>query len=345
MNTKDYLKLKDYNEQPLYTEEKNYVEAVYVTKAEKSMFAEFVSERMEAFHARQKGCQYVSRFDCINTVRFTNPYRMLDRVSQFLIQEIICNDKFAQDSIEQLYHIYLFRVFNEPETYKGILTHLDLLGYNSFALSQFPGESIVEQIVHYVDNRKSRGINVFRPAYKRNTSKPFVRYLDTLVDFNPDDSPFVEEVFNSKKLCDLFLACSKLEGFGPFLSYQLALDFQYTGMFSSDVDFVVPGPGAKRGLEYLYGSLHMREMIRILKILTKHQMVWLGEYWRPYVYIEEDRVVRIPLEENDVQNLFCEYSKFYNSHIFKANARRKLYSTPEALEIKLPCNLFDKYVI
>lgn len=312
---KEALKLKRFHEAELTEGFLSYV----IEKARGSLFAEFLTERMLQFHARQEGTVRVSKFKTLNHHRYTNPYRMLDRVSQYLIKNIVTNEDAF---IKKAWKIYLFRVFNEPRTWKLIDSKI---GLNNIYDMHWKAKDVI----NVVNKFKNEGHKLFRPAYKRNTSTSFFRYLDVLKELG---NPFWSELKDCDSLYDYYDRCLHLDGFGPFLSYQLALDFWYCGRTNSRLSFVVPGPGAKRGIQYVFGSHSMQEMINIIRVLTLFQSEWLPENWAPFTHND----VNYPLQLNDIQNVFCEFSKFFSAHVIGDTPKRKLNSKPEKLDIVVP---------
>src|SRR5690242_990631 len=56
--------------------------------------------------------------DILSRFRFTNCYRATDRVSQFLIREVIYSG--SNDVDEVVFRILLFRLFNSIQTWKAL---------------------------------------------------------------------------------------------------------------------------------------------------------------------------------------------------------------------------------
>lgn len=48
------------------------------------------------------------------------------------------------------------------------------------------------------------------------------------------------------------------------------------------------------------------------------------------------QVQRLALMENDIQNLFCEYSKFFTAHVLKDEPKRALDTMPTAIDVRIP---------
>src|SRR5438132_384169 len=79
----------------------------------------FAALRQETFFNRAGGKQYPWTSDpIINRYRFTNVYRASDRVSQYLIRDVIYDESLPSAPKEILFRILLFKLFNKIETWE-----------------------------------------------------------------------------------------------------------------------------------------------------------------------------------------------------------------------------------
>ena len=80
---------------------------------------EFATKRQEIFMKRVAGeCPPWTSDPIIKNYRFTNVYRASDRVSQYLIRNVIYNG--SQNLEDIFFRVILFKVFNKIETWKSI---------------------------------------------------------------------------------------------------------------------------------------------------------------------------------------------------------------------------------
>jgi hypothetical protein len=94
-------------------------------------------------------------------------------------------------------------------------------------------------------------------------------------------------------------------GIGRFLAFQYAIDLNYSSLLDFEESFVIAGPGALDGIAKCFGAAavefpeeiiyHVTE--RQADELTKRGLNFAGLFGRP-------------LHPIDVQNLFCEVSKY-----------------------------------
>jgi hypothetical protein len=93
---------------------------------------------------------------------------------------------------------------------------------------------------------------------------------------------------------------------GDFLAYQFITDVNYSDVTDfSEMDFVIPGPGARDGLRKCFadpGGLSDAELIRLMADRQQEECARLG--------LEFASLWGRPLQLIDCQNLFCEVDKF-----------------------------------
>ena len=93
---------------------------------------------------------------------------------------------------------------------------------------------------------------------------------------------------------------------GDFLAYQFITDINYSELTEfSEMDFVVPGPGARDGLRKCFvdpGGLNEPELIRVMADLQEQEFQRLG--------LDFQSLWGRRLQLIDCQNLFCEVDKY-----------------------------------
>src|SRR5271169_4397508 len=93
----------------------------------------FAAERQAIFFRRLAGMPAPWTDDPILARhRFTNAYRAADRVSQFLIREVIYGDDRSQTPREIFFRVILFRLFNKIETWHLLEQRLGKLAWVGF---------------------------------------------------------------------------------------------------------------------------------------------------------------------------------------------------------------------
>lgn len=294
-------------------------------------FVEFATERMRVFHLKHANEDHSSDlFPSMNVSRYTNPYRILDRGSQVVVQRIANTD---MTWLEKMFHLYLYRLFNLETTYdlfleNGVapyMSHMDdSVTLDTVLKTPQYCKELTDVLVVLHKAYNAAGVRLYSRAYKRHTGKGFSDYLEYLPTLCNRVFPSME---HACALEPIFAAMLPFRGFGDFLSYQFALDVNYCLERYLPVDFVVPGPGAIKGIQYAVGAKDPVERIALIKVITEEQDILMPEFQQVVrAYTPEyggTLFTAMPLEENDVQNLFCEFSKLENLELFGTKVGRK----------------------
>lgn len=273
-------------------------------------FRLFAVERMDRYHFRRDITKKFTprQLDPIlDGYKFTNAYRILDRVTQFEIEHVV-DGEFANEQSHAA-AIFIFRTLNSVETYAAIPAELL---YRAFA-----GRG---QIFKHLNEYKSKGNVIFGNAYlmpsghtEGYTSRLdfFEAMLEQLIA-----SGDLMALYNSSVIEFSFDILRKYKGMGDFLAYQYALDYSYRHKHVDYDSFIVPGVGCVRGMKKVFPGITRKEMPAVLSALTEFGM---GPSFRP---LEVDGQV-FPLRGNDVQNLFCEYDKY--TRVLRKEGRMKAH--------------------
>ena len=92
----------------------------------------FATERQEVFYNRIENKMFPWTDDEILKIyKFTNAYRASDRVSQYLIKNVIYdNNQYSPE--DQCFRIILFKLFNKIETWQYLEKSLGEISYKTF---------------------------------------------------------------------------------------------------------------------------------------------------------------------------------------------------------------------
>lgn len=260
----------------------------------------FAAERQKVFLKRQAGETAPWTDDpIISTYKFTNAYRASDRVTQFLIREVIYDglDRKAED---ELARIILFRLFSKPSTWQALEAR-----FGSLTLETMLSVEIIDEL----SRLQARGpiytsafILCANDAFGRG--RKFENHL-ALIDrmFETDLGTEVARASSFKDLYETLLAYPLI---GPFMAYQLAIDINYSELVDfSENEFTVAGPGAERGIRKVFPEASRRDYTHIILGMVEAQHIEperLG--------VELPTLFGRPLHAIDCQNLFCEIDKY-----------------------------------
>ncbi len=292
----------------------------------------FAAERQRIFHSRASGTPPPwTANPTLRQHKFTSVYRASDRVSQYLIRNVIYTG--PQDPAEVLFRILLFKVFNRIGTWELLTRRLDSrpswAGYDFRAYSDVLGEAI------------SSGERIYSAAYIV-PNPPFgearkhgnhLRLIELVMTRLP------HMVTSASTMRELYEQLAALPSLGPFLAYQYAIDIAYSAVTTADEnEFVVPGPGALDGISKCFistGSLTPAEIIAWMRETSHEHFERLGLQF-------EDLWGRWPTLI-DWQNVFCEVSKYTrlsHPHLRGIAGRTKIKQqfrpTPGSIDYRFP---------
>ncbi len=260
----------------------------------------FAAERQRIFHRKRRGETPPYTADPIlATYKFCNVYRASDRVSQFLIRDVIYNRR--RDPSGALFRIFFFRLLNRPETWRRLEEPLGQIELASFDFDRYAAA---------LDELKTAG-PIYGNAFVLCANKAFGyaekhrNHLALLHQVFIQDR-YDRVLLRSQSLKELFEALRALPLIGDFMAYQLAIDFNYSEVFDySENDFTVAGPGAQRGLAKCFENAGQFEPAEIIQRMVQSQA---AEFKRLGLQFED--LGGRPLQAIDCQGLFCEVDKY-----------------------------------
>ena len=264
-------------------------------------FWKFAAERQAVFFRKLEGKPPPWTEDLIlGRYKFTNAYRASDRVSQYLIRNVIYDGD--QSPEEVFFRTILFKLFNRIKTWKLLSEELGGIAFEDYSYDRY------DQILSAAMAAKS---SIYSAAYimpsgrdafgHREKHRNHLRLLELLmrdrVAYRIADAASMKEAFEILR---------SYPTVGDFLAYQYVTDLNYSELCNfSEMEFVVAGPGAKDGLRkcfYDLGGLNAADMIRLV---TERQETEFEER-----ELEFRSLWGRPLQLIDCQNLFCEVSKY-----------------------------------
>ena len=263
----------------------------------------FAALRQDTFFNRISGVAFPWSTDpIINKYRFTNVYRASDRVSQYLIKNVIYNKEHPESPKEILFRILLFKLFNKIETWELLLSKRACLtweGYNFKVYDKILNDAITS------------GHRIYSAAYIMPSGQSYFGYLRKhsnhlkLIELILNNDTH-DQLMNSKKMQDAFEVIKSFPGLGDFLAYQLLIDINYSTIINfSESEFVVPGPGAKGGISKCFSDLGGLNLGEIIKFMTERQEKEFERFNLSFKTLWGRKLQLI-----DIQNIFCEVDKY-----------------------------------
>ncbi|MHA4810208.1 nucleotide kinase domain-containing protein [Flavitalea flava] len=261
----------------------------------------FAAKRQDIFFNKIEEKSYPwTDDDILRKHKFTNAYRASDRVSQYLIKNVIY--KGDQSFEEVFFRTLLFKTFNKIDSW--ILFHNEIgeITIKDFSLDRF-SKILFEAI--------DAGETIYSGAYimasgksKFGYERKFQNHLCLIEMMIKEKLP--KKVLKAKSLEAIFKLLNSYPTIGNFLAYQYTIDLNYSALLTfSEMDYVMPGPGAKDGIRKCFTDYGDYSEIEIVKYVTE---------------IQEQEFERLGLKFKDLwgrtlqlidcQNLFCEVDKY-----------------------------------
>lgn len=259
----------------------------------------FAAERQSMYELRLRGAPAPWTLDAIlDSFRFTNVFRASDRVSQYLIRDVIYAGDASADEV--VFRVLLFKFFNRIETWELLEAEFGPISLGSFDPAR--ADALLSRAR---DNGRCVYSNAYiippLPGWGAPKHAGHLRLAFDLVE-----GGLAERVRSSNGLEELFLLLRGVPGLGDFLAFQFAVDLCYSAVVDHDEDeFVVAGPGALDGLSKVFPRMDLRRAPDVIRALTEQQEHWFEHFGLKFGGLFGRRLHLI-----DVQNLFCEISKY-----------------------------------
>lgn len=259
------------------------------------LYADFVVERHRIYERRLLGLPAPWTEDRVmRAKKFTNVYRALDAGSQFLIKELISDPWLDRDIV--LFRCFLYRYTNRPEPW---IAFRDAFG-------DYPLPSDIEsgRLLAFWREYQAAGNGIFSAAYKMfvgQENRGLTR-LDWAVGHGAHITREISDAFFSRQsMAERILVLQTIPRCKTFMSMQILTDVGYSVHGQHDEnEFILPGPGARAGVAVYAPGRDPEEVIRAVR-----------ERWRV------DGTVTLfgrPPSLMDVQNTFCEFSKYARAY-------------------------------
>jgi hypothetical protein len=261
----------------------------------------FAKKRQDLFFERATGgsCPWTDD-PILNTYKFTNAYRASDRVSQYLIRNVIYN---GNDSAKEVFfRTILFKIFNKIETWELLRETFKEISLKNYSFDKYDkvlskamseGQSIYSAA--YI--MPSRGI----PSIHKKKHRMHLELVEKML-YDGLHNKIVE----AKSLSEVYQLLLTYPGIGKFLAFQYAIDLNYSELINfEEMDFVVAGPGARNGIIKCFNDKAGFSDEDIIKYVAENQA---AEFER--LGLEFKSLWGRPLQLIDCQNLFCEVDKY-----------------------------------
>lgn len=259
----------------------------------------FAAARHELYEARQQFPRGPWTSDpVLATHRFTNCYRAADRVSQYLINNVIYTGD--QDADEVVFRVLLFKLFNRISTWQLLRDQLGELSWSSYRFDRYDK---VLTTAFAADERLYSAAYVVPPP-NLGRQRKHSNHLQLLQLMMATD--VAERLADAGSLQGAFTVLRSFPAIGDFLGYQFAIDINYSTVTDYDeAEFVVAGPGARDGIRKCFGPASDGIEAELIRYMADHQEEHFARLGLHFSGLRGR-----PLQLVDCQNLFCEVDKY-----------------------------------
>jgi hypothetical protein len=283
----------------------------------------FAAERQAVFFARINGVSPPWTVDPIlQRFKFTNAYRASDRTSQYLIQNVIY--KGPQLTEEVFFRTLLFKLFNRIRTWELLEERLGQITWEDYSFSDYD---------RVLSGAFNRGEKLYSAAYIIPSPQVFgygrkhQNHLRLLEKMMRAEVP--QRLQQCRRMQDAYDLLRSFPSLGDFLAFQFVTDLNYSNVTCfSEMEFVVPGPGALNGIRKCFADLGGLNEVDIIKFMADRQQ---EEFSRLGLAFRD--LWGRALQLVDCQNLFCEvdkYARVAHPEILGRSTRTRIKQTFQA---------------
>ena len=259
----------------------------------------FAKKRQDIFMCRIRNLSPPWTKDpVLSTYRFTNVYRASDRVSQYLIRNVIYKGK--QTTEEIFFRTLLFKIFNRISTWELLIKTIGIPQWKSFNIDAY---------VKTLDKIVKSGTTIYSSAYIMPSptfgrKKKHQNHLQLIKHIMKNKLP--KMIARSKTLDEVFNILRNCPSFGDFLAFQFTIDLNYSTIINfPENQFVTAGPGARDGIKKCFvdnANMSESDIIHAVTDMAENEFSRLG--------LSFQSLWGRPLQPIDCQNLFCEVDKY-----------------------------------
>lgn len=266
----------------------------------------FIQERMNIFWKKCNGENYpFSKDKILANNKFTNVYRACDRVSQYLISNVIYGVDYTRMREEDIIlRILVFKIFNKIETWEYLENRVGLINTSNFNV-----DKISLLLAERIKNKP-----IFSNAYMMTGSHRKYDHFDSkhekwlkMVETEIMKSDKIKKIIAAKSLEKVYDILNDCSFIGDFLAYQYSIDLNYSPIINFDENsFVKAGIGAVRGIKKCFEDLGKNSLEDAIKYTQDN----FEKYQKEFGYTGFSNLFGRDLTLIDLQNCFCETDKY-----------------------------------
>lgn len=248
--------------------------------------------------------------EILKTYKFTNVYRVCDRISQYLVKNVIYSENRKEFSeIDMLLRIIVFKVFNKIETWEYLEDTVGPISINNFDI-----EKTDNALMELKKNKP-----IFNNAYMMTGSHSKYNHLKykhqkwlMMIKEELINQKVIYKILKAKSLLEVYSLLRNCSFLGDFLAYQYSIDLNYSPLINFDENsFVRAGIGAIRGIKKCFNSLDYETYEDAIKFTHDN----FENFQKKFGFTEFQNLFGRSPTLIDVQNCFCETDKYLRARV------------------------------
>jgi hypothetical protein len=295
----------------------------------------FIQERMNIFWNKYNNIQPWTTDEILSVHKFTNVYRAMDRVSQYLIRNVIYSENSFSDE-DILLRIIIFKIFNKPDTWEYLENRVGVITIKNFDLNRI-NQALLEL---------KQVQPIFNNAYMMTGTHTLYNHLNykhekwlEMVKNELIRKSILKKIINSNSLSEVYELLRNCSFIGDFLAYQYTIDMNYSSVIDfSENSFVKAGIGAIRGIKKCFEPLSKKYSFEDAIKYTQNN---IDKYQNKFSYTDFRPLFGRETTLIDLQNCFCETDKYLRAKIpalqvDNKRIKQKYKESPKSLELFFP---------
>jgi hypothetical protein len=283
-------------------------EVLIITKKSKPKFSvayntywKFAAERQNIFFKRFNDEIFPwTKDEILNQYKFTNVYRASDRVSQYLIKNVIY--KGSQKSEEIFFRLLLFKIFNRISTWEVLESEFGRISFKDYSFKRY--DKVLSEVmrnkipIYSAAYIMASGRSTF--GYERKHQN-HLRLIELMIKERVPN-----KLQDCKTMSEAYDLLHSYPTIGDFLAYQYVTDINYSTLTNfSEMEFVKAGPGAKDGIVKCFKDFEEYSFEDIIRLMADNQEKEFEKLNLDFKNLWGRRLQLI-----DCQNIFCEVDKY-----------------------------------
>lgn len=264
-------------------------------------YLNFVEQRHMAWSRRRVGMEYPVKDPIVAGKKFTNVFRILDPGTQYVLNMVTEGTPSPRTVLTRA---FLYRMTNLPGPWEYVR--------NQWGHWPYPDpDEVGDKLIRTLSDYRDQGGQVFGGAYIVKP-EPLPKGSDKIVQvvrmaerlFGWESPGEIGDKFLSvTSRAQRFAVLRSQKGVGDFIAMQVLTDYMYSSYGKSyhEDDFVVAGPGCRKGIAEITDTRDLQGFMRYTQQRVHDSL--------PHVNLKLAGSDRLP-SLMDIQNTFCEFSKY-----------------------------------